>query len=841
MSNRTYNICEVNQLSSVFDILDYWKTNKTFQNLKNCGAKSQNELITICRKYKNLKRHIFLNYIAAAGVKYKDMDQVIAIRQIFERVKKDPQKWKYAQHDVNCLFMLLSVRTKNCINTLINDVEFNLDKFMEKAIFVNCNFGEIKHSGAKTVQELIRFTAQLKEVFISFDNREFNRVDLLITELERILDVQLEHDEELIKSIKTKQLNLIQFFDKYVLNSKLCSARDKSLLIYLLHRGKYLNQKTVFESIAKKYKLSMEGVRQLSVKLDNTFPSKFNFLTKLFEYSYDLKFNINNQKFWKITSQPLSDFQAEKIENTPNTLGNILSYFGGDRYYSLTKTLKLKGSGRKYGGDNYKRYRSFGVPCIIHHEFLSESTMVEILNTVYSKLFVRINQDFTYNFDEFNLNNEQQKFVVNIVSHNFNLQQSIGGGVLLKKNTIITGAEIIETILREQDDLMSAEEIHAEFNQRFPEREKPINSIRSALQGDSFIYLRGRISLYGLKEWKDERGLKTGSIKDICLEFIGNNNEPVHIFSISKHLQKFRKTSIKNLYANLKIDPLNRFVFFDAYFVGLTTKKYPDSLINNYHKVTAHDANRLNAFIKNHLYYDLGKVISKFSKDFDLQEVQIEYIINSGCEAGILKVKNNRVYYAMSEEDSYMSNLFRNSVKFEVSGFNPYRIKLDETKMMCRLVLHNENKFTAKEQLFDFSDYDINHTCFKSLFIYQKSLKSITAFIWSSQEDISAIIDNQFYLSEEPEVSYEKLNDSLYKLSFSEENINNFVLSFENIIRGSSNEQDIDLSIYDISSMNKLQAIAHIVNMTELKTGVTIDLVEAKKFYNQIQIENTIK
>ena len=41
--------------------------------------------------------------------------------------------------------------------------------------------------------------------------------------------------------------------------------------------------------------------------------------------------------------------------------------------------------------------------------------------------------------------------------------------------------------------------------------------------------------------------------------------------------------------------------------------------------------------------------------------------------------------------------------------------------------------------------------------------------------------------------------------------------------------------------MNKLEAIAHIIDVTEQNTGVAIDLVEAKKYFNLIQMKNSIR
>ena len=835
LSQRTYNVCLINRLFTVSHILDYYKKNKTFLKLKNSGKKTEVELVGLCLKYLQFE--------------WSELDDTVThkseIQIIFEKIKEHQYKWEYAKSQGDISFSRLSVRAKNSVRTLTEDVGFDLENFFMKAILIPCNFKEIRNTGKKAVSELISFRDDLQSILIDLENTEFNKVDLLIYELEKTLDLSLKNDEELIESIESRQLNLIQFFNNYVLQSNFCSELEKKLLINLLQQGqyKYLNNKSFLKDIAREEKLTYERIRQKLVGFDKNVSQKFNFLPKLFEYCHDLNFNIYECKFWKISSHPISNNQQGRIENTPNVLGNILSYFGEKKYYSLTKSLTLKAEFTPFDHNKYKRYRNFKVPCIINQNFLSEKLMIGILNTIYLNIHKKVTKDFIYEFDKFDLNNEQFNFVVYIVCQNFNLQQSEKKGVLIKRNTIITLPELIQPILKEKDDLMSAEEIFREFKRQFPERKSTLNSIRSLLtKDDNIIYLRGGgVSLYGLKEWEEKKGLKSGNIKEMCLEIIENSDEPVHLYTITKHVQKHRETSLKNIRTNLSLDPLKRFVAFDGSFIGLNNKKYPQSLIKSYNEVTPQRPNQICTFIKNHLYYDLKEVISKFSKDFNLKEVQIEHIINSKCNDGILKVKNSRVYYAMSEEDSFMSHVFKNSAKFTISGFNPYRIELKQKKVICRLIIINQTNFTANKQLLEFSSHDNHHTDFKSLFVYQKTSRSITCFIWTKEDDISIITDKQFYLSEEEEETFERINGSLCKLSFTEENNNNFLLSFENVINGNSNEKDLDLSMFNIVGMNKLTAISYIINLIELNTGVTINLVEAKKYYNLIQIENSIR
>lgn len=51
LSVRSFNVCNDNGLKDLPSILRYFQENKTFDNLRNCGRKSNEELIALCLKY----------------------------------------------------------------------------------------------------------------------------------------------------------------------------------------------------------------------------------------------------------------------------------------------------------------------------------------------------------------------------------------------------------------------------------------------------------------------------------------------------------------------------------------------------------------------------------------------------------------------------------------------------------------------------------------------------------------------------------------------------------------------------------------------------------------------
>ena len=829
LSVRTYNVCSDNGLNSIEDIVAYYYENHTFKKLRNCGTKSDSELKIICDKYSDR-----LNVLPSLK------DESAGLIEKVNRVRENDLKWEYLQDESELLYEVLSVRSKNSINTLLNSNSFDLDVFTEKAILVHCNFGSIRSAGEKTIKELNTFKTDIIKLMVELDSQEYHKIDLVISELSRHLGIDLDGEKELREILKNKELNIVQFFDQYVLNSADIADRDKEILIHLLNKGKHNNDQASFEKIGEKLGITRERVRQLVAKHNKGLNKRFQFIKQLFNYSYDLTSSLKCQT-WKITPQPLrNDYSYKWINNTQNTLANILKYFSNNDYYILSPSTKLKGKYGPYDQEKYKRYRNIRVCYSLRKDFLDETALLTIVEHIYELITGRISEDKVYLFEDFNLSFEQTEAVLTIVTQNFELQQK-DGGILLTRNTIITAPELIEMILLEYDELMTAEQIHEEYNNRFPSESKPMGSIRGALNNERFIYFRGSgASRYGLKAWEEERDLKSGSIKNMCLEFIAKYEHPVHIHELGEYVLRYRDTTIKNILSNLKADPKNQFKFYKGSFIGITCKDYSEDLIVSFKNPSPKDANQICSFVKNHLYYDLRKMISKFSQDFDLKPIQVKHIIATKSSEGILRVKEDRVYYNMMEEDSIIGLIFKDSASIKIAGFNPYKVDFDELRLLSRVLIISDHKFTPDSELFEFSKYDVDHTDVRSLIVYHKSLKSYLTFIWKSEGAEETILGNQFFLTDESDFVSDQVSDEMMIFRFSMDRVNTFGLAVQNAFGANTGvDVEYDLSIYNINGMTKLDAYSHIANKTEQNKGVSIDLLEAKRIYNLLQIKES--
>ena len=54
LSERTKNVCFEDSLDTLYKILSYYRENKTFRKIRNCGVKTEMELVSLSEKYLKL-------------------------------------------------------------------------------------------------------------------------------------------------------------------------------------------------------------------------------------------------------------------------------------------------------------------------------------------------------------------------------------------------------------------------------------------------------------------------------------------------------------------------------------------------------------------------------------------------------------------------------------------------------------------------------------------------------------------------------------------------------------------------------------------------------------------
>lgn len=145
-------------------------------------------------------------------------------------------------------------------------------------------------------------------------------------------------------------------------------------------------------------------------------------------------------------------------------------------------------------------------------------------------------------------------------------------------NTRKTIPYLIEDILREFNRPMTAEDISAVLNERYPDLEQPPSKIGSNALRNSNIIAVSRTSTYTLVEWNytEKRG---GTIRDLAEEYLNSLIQPIApLTDICDYISKFRsdvkESSVK---ANLWAESNNRFSVYykgDITYIGLSEYEY---------------------------------------------------------------------------------------------------------------------------------------------------------------------------------------------------------------------------------------------------------------------------
>ena len=170
ISIRAYNICKYNGLDTIDKLLGYYLINYSFKNLRNCGARSNEELIGICEKYKNSIHN-----------NIKEIDE--------ESIEKICKNLTEEQENIINSFILievenLSVRTRNALLIFFNDI-ISISNIVDR-FFLDIDFKtfKINNIGEKSALELEIFISKIRNfIYNIVEERDEKKIILLKNKL----------------------------------------------------------------------------------------------------------------------------------------------------------------------------------------------------------------------------------------------------------------------------------------------------------------------------------------------------------------------------------------------------------------------------------------------------------------------------------------------------------------------------------------------------------------------------------------------------------------------------------------------------------------------------------
>ena len=153
------------------------------------------------------------------------------------------------------------------------------------------------------------------------------------------------------------------------------------------------------------------------------------------------------------------------------------------------------------------------------------------------------------------------------------------GQIIFRPNARKNNPLVVEEILRAAGHPLTLEEIYNEFIYQYPERFTEMNALRSSVANNPNIIPISRTSTYMLAEWESDfrRG---GSIRQIVADYLRGLNPTIAPMTvITEYVCKFRPTTDEySILTNLSLEQTGMFSFFfkeGIRYVGLSESTYP--------------------------------------------------------------------------------------------------------------------------------------------------------------------------------------------------------------------------------------------------------------------------
>ena len=843
LSRRAKNVCLDNDLGSVDELIEFINDGGKLFLLKNCGKKTINELETLISSNSPVKDE-------SNNPTYNKPTQLASL---YSQIRDNELKRDIFNDIFNSQLNNLSVRSKNAFLLIVGNDNYQIDSFVQKAIISNISFETLKNVGKRASDELENFRGKIKEIIHIQAKQQIDKYDHLLKIIESNLGFRFnEIDgsfEDLKDSLRSKQFDLIKLFDQYILNYFFDRELDKLLLIRFLSED---NEELSIDKISKKVGLHKERVRQISLK--HLKSRRFIFLSNLLFYCEGLSNNFELESFSKVEiSEEKHNKKLHYLTYNSTTLARIISLitndfsviFSGEELGALNKGKDI------HNRDFYKKFKVLKSNYIFSKEFINKEFCLEILVDVFKRNCEKVQNDYYFNpFSKFNLNYNQKGFIIKLISENFNLYET-DKGFEIKKNTKIALIELIVDVLKRADEPLLISEIYESIENEYPGKCKSEDALRGTVNRfkKRVIYLRGasgRKTLYGLKEWEKTKELKAGSIKQLCIDYLDNQENPIHLLELSRFITKHRETNQYNILGNLKLDPHNNFTYFNSAFIGLTKKKYNKDFIKSIKSIGA-QSYRIFEFVKNNIYYDYKSVINKFSKELDVYPIQIEQVIYNGIENDILNKKRDKIYYNSIQEDSIVRDFFSSNNDVKISGYNPYRVLIDDLKFVTKIKQNLSNDVSLSERDFQNDGFYGSgyYSEFRALIIYNPSLLKYRAYLWCGEIDLNKVNLN-FKFSSVDEFSVLNLDSSTNIIDFTKSRLKKFLMLLNLLIESSMVYNDfkidgksINMNYLNVDDLSELDAITKIINEAYEKFNIELDISESREIYQRIIISKS--
>ena len=512
-------------------------------------------------------------------------------------------------------------------------------------MFNNANiFYKIKNAGDKTFEEFKVFKITLSDLVLDIQN--LNSDNLTRENLKLTLQyLFLNIDNYFLTNIndffdENNKIKLFSIIDK-LLNAKLILKKEFELRVF---KFTYTNNNDDINKILSDFKYTKERIRQIRVNKNNQLKEYFSFIHNQFFLENIIYYFDNSDNFIILDNSITEKINVNECVNFKN---NFYTEFFGLILESTHTCIGLKslinGTNR-----NTKTKKEFKYSYFISNNLIDFFDFNKFIENIYLRSIGNRKESYSLNFKGFLYDFQKQNFFPffdeiheickKIIFKEFDLLLENDDYLTFQSTKKIPLSKQCYQILDEHSKPMNLTEIVKALKIKHSEIDISENKLRSHLKksNGSFIYF-GRSSSYGLKKWENEKlNIKGGTISEIVEEFLQEVNEPQHISKILEYVLCYRPhTNERSVSTILKVDTIQRFLFFRGSYFGLKSKNY-DVNKNNFKKLSGLHFSR-NELSKYNYWY-LDDLINFYCTKFGYLKEQVEFVLKQKINERIIKL-----------------------------------------------------------------------------------------------------------------------------------------------------------------------------------------------------------
>lgn len=529
-SVRAENVCIGVGLDSLYKILDFYNKYKSFIKIRNCGSKTNKELINFCVKYKNIlidNSKTFVNI----------------------NINTLPNNIELIDYYFNRNIDKLSTRARNIL-IYIRNKSNNKEDFFKTLHIINNNPRRLRNAGDKTATEIKAYVGNIINMFDDSNNIDIEYENLILTIEDKFNLKITDYIENFNSLYKNKDLPLFKIIDVILKHSNCYDNVEKELI-----KTCYNSTIQTPSDIGGKFNLSRERIRQ----------KKNNLNKKYFQYNGIISHLVRIVKDYIKIKEYEINFGDNVIIVNPNIIDNINSYNNTDftnffivkiislldkNYFLINSFYKNQNIFQKIKKGDFKLRYNY----IIKDQF-DKASIIRFIDFIYNNIYVKREKDiiidkftllnkfvhgykktFNNNIDV-TINKEPNNKIYDeyieifnlILSKEFNLIFE-NDKVLLPRNAPKYKYEYLIEILREFKKPMHYSDIYKECKNRNIDFKNELG-VHIKLQNHPAIFGLKGPGTYGLKEC----GGYFGSIGDVAEKYLKLKNCPVHL----KELEEF--------------------------------------------------------------------------------------------------------------------------------------------------------------------------------------------------------------------------------------------------------------------------------------------------------------